>query len=215
LRVARNEPVKLRDRLWKANRRIFVTADTHFGDEAARVKFQRPFPDVEATDDAMIDAINERVGADDALLHLGDFFGRSEWSKSERSDAKRLRARIACRTIMLIRGNLDPDKSDWFDEMFASVDDILAWKGWPDGGALRVVACHYPMRQWQGWPGGALHLYGHVHGTLAEVDRSTDVGVDCWGFRPIELAPLLTMLAARPVATPESWPRGQPIRDAL
>ncbi len=211
--------MKIRDQLWKGKRRAFVIADTHFGDALAFAKFQRPFKDVDSADEGMIAAINEVVSERDTLLHVGDVFGEREWTKDERRKAKQLRERIACRTILLVRGNLDPIGERWFDGMFESVDDVLTWKGWPsDDGAhadRRVIACHYPMRQWQGWPNGALHLYGHVHGTLAEQDRSTDVGVDCWSYRPLELAPLLTWLAHRPWTTPSEWPRLQVMRDRV
>ena len=53
-------------------RRVWVTADTHFGDEDAIARFGRPFPDVHAMDEALLEAINLRVGRRDVLLHLGD-----------------------------------------------------------------------------------------------------------------------------------------------
>lgn len=206
--------MKIRDRFWKGSRRTFVTADTHFGDAVAFAKFARPFESVQATDEAIVRAINESVGRNDILLHLGDLFGEREWTRAERSAAKRLRDGIRCRRIVLVRGNTDPVGERWFDGMIEEAHDLLTWRGWPGNDRVRAVACHYPMRQWQGWPSGAVHLYGHVHGTLPECGRSTDVGVDCWGFRPIELAALLDALAARPFECPTEWPRQQPVRNA-
>ena len=52
-------------------RRVWVTADTHFGDTDAIVRFGRPFPDVQAMDEAMLESINARVDRGDVLLHLG------------------------------------------------------------------------------------------------------------------------------------------------
>jgi calcineurin-like phosphoesterase family protein len=207
--------VKLREILWTRTRRTYVTADTHFGDAIAFRKFRRPFASVEAADEAMIAAMNERVGARDILLHVGDLFGEREWTATEKRKAARLRDRIACRKIVLVTGNTDPVGERWFDGLVHEAHDILSWRGWPGEERVRVVACHYPMRQWQGWPSGAVHLYGHVHGTLPEEGRSTDVGVDCWRCAPIDLATLLDGLARRPFVCPARWPRRQPVRDPL
>ncbi len=207
--------MKLRDSFWKRNRRTYVTADTHFGDEIAFTKFGRPFADVEAMDLALVAAINARVGARDVLLHVGDLFGEREWTRPEKLRAKRLRDRILCRKIILVAGNCDPVGERWFDGMVEETHDILTWRGWPGEDRIRVVASHYPMRQWQGWPSGAIHLYGHVHGTLAEQGRSTDVGVDSWDFAPIDLASLLDWIRARPFRCPDDWPREQVRREAM
>ena len=37
---------------------------------------------------------------------------------------------------------------------------------------------------------GALNLHGHSHGRLKPLTRQIDVGVDVWGFRPVDLAVL-------------------------
>jgi calcineurin-like phosphoesterase family protein len=207
--------VKPRDYFWKASRRTFVTADTHFGDDVALRKFGRPFRSVDECDEALIAAMNARIGRNDVLLHVGDLFGEREWSRGEKLRARRLRDRIRCRRIVLITGNTDPVGERWFDSMIEEAHDILTWRGWPGEERTRVVACHYPVRQWQGWPSGAVHIYGHVHGTLPEVGRSTDVGVDCWKFQPIELSSLLGWLKARPFNCPKEWPRAQAARSAL
>jgi calcineurin-like phosphoesterase family protein len=49
----------------------------------------------------------------------------------------------------------------------------------------RLVLCHYAFRTWNGMAKGALNLHGHSHGRLKPLPRQTDVGVDCWDFRPI------------------------------
>jgi calcineurin-like phosphoesterase family protein len=207
--------VKTRDLFWKGTRRTYVTADTHFGDAIAFKKFKRPFASVEACDQAMIAAINRRVGARDILLHVGDLFGEREWTRGEKRRAGTLRDSIRCRKIVLVRGNTDPVGERWFDGMIEESHDLLTWRGWPGEEKGRVVACHYPLRQWQGWPSGAVHLYGHVHGTLPELGRSTDVGVDCWGFAPSDLAELLSVLRKRSFTCPSVWPREQAERTAI
>ena len=105
--------------------------------------------------------------------------------------------------------------SDGSVEKFEAAHEILGLKGWSDAGEQgehRVVMCHYGLRVWQGRPGGALHLYGHTHGTLPESGRSTDVGVDCWRYRPQPLGRVLAMLAEREVMMDEVRSRLQPDR---
>jgi hypothetical protein len=42
---------------------------------------------------------------------------------------------------------------------------------------------------------GALHLYGHSHGSLPGCGRSLDVGVDCWDWRPATVPEILERMA--------------------
>jgi len=182
--------------LWKPRRNVFVTADTHFGDAVAFQKFARPFASVDAMDGALVAAINECVGKRDVLLHIGDFGGDHTWTTLERARLRAVRDGIACASIVLVRGNVDPVGARWFDRMFEETHDVLTWKGWPGASTakpLRVVASHYPL--------------------LAEEGRSTDIGVDCWSYRPVDLTSVLNMLAARPFQVPTVWPIRQPSRE--
>jgi calcineurin-like phosphoesterase family protein len=56
-------------------RRVWITADTHFGETEALSMFGRPFADTRAMDEALLDGINRCVAKRDVLLHLGDFCG--------------------------------------------------------------------------------------------------------------------------------------------
>ena len=46
---------------------------------------------------------------------------------------------------------------------------------------------------------GAWHLYGHSHGLLPDDPNalSLDVGVDCWGFRPVSFAQIQACMATK------------------
>ena len=195
--------------------RVFITADTHFGHVDALERFDRPFSDVEAMDLALVEGINRVVGRDDLLYHLGDFVGPTPKGVSRTRHAVSIRERIDCRRIILVRGNHDPRGKPAFDALFESVDDLLSFRGWEDAGRQgehRVVMAHYGMRIWQGRRDGSLHVHGHTHGTLPEVGRSTDVGVDCWGLRPRPLGDVLSMLANREIDMDEGNGRVQPVR---
>ncbi len=188
--------------LAKTERRVFVTADSHFGHADAMQWYGRQYPSVDAMDAALLEGINARVDAQDILLHLGDFMVKGGGRKWERDDFKRAheyRDRIHCKRVHLIQGNHDPRGEEKFDLLFASVDEIVSVKG-VQGIEERVVLFHYPLEQWQGRPTGAMHLHGHVHGFGTDVARRHDCGVDQKdnGCTPLCLNELLKRMRATP-----------------
>ena len=200
--------------LAKPGRRVLVTADTHFLDPEACARYGRPFESTAAMDEALIERINASVGERDVLLHVGDFASPAEWTPESRRATEAVRDRIACRRIVLVRGNQDPRKR-WFERLFHEVHDHLSFGvALADGSGIRTVVDHYPTRMWHGWVSGAVHLHGHAHAAIEESGRSTDVGVDCWGFEPVLLVDLVAMLARRPFTPPDAFPRRQEMRRA-
>lgn len=190
--------------------RVFVTADTHFGQANAIAAYDRRFRDDGEMENAYVDGINASMGDDDLLLHLGDFVGDLGSKKEKVRVAARVRERITVGRIVLVRGNHDPVHRD-FDGLFTSVHDLLDFR-WP-AGAARVICCHYPLRSWRGNRKGSVHLHGHAHGRVEEIGRATDVGVDCWSDRPVALDDLVTALTTREiVAFPMKRLRRQPNR---
>jgi len=185
--------------LVKTTRRIFVTADTHFGHADALRIFARPFPSVAAMDQAMLDSINATVGAKDILVHLGDFMGPTEWDAKARKRAEALRGAIACKRVYLVRGNHDPSDEKRFDALFEGVADVVSARGIA-GVDERIVMFHYPIAQWQGRPNGGFHLHGHVHGHGESLARRCDVGIDATAHagRPLALAGLVGDLRKTP-----------------
>lgn len=196
----------------KPGRRVLVTADTHFLDPEACRRYDRPFESTVAMDDALVERINATVGERDVLIHAGDFASPPEWNRKARSAVEAIRDRIACRRIVLVRGNQDLRKR-WFERLFAEVHDRLSFRvTLADGARVRTVIDHYPTRMWHGWISGAVHLHGHAHASIAEEGRSTDVGVDCWHYEPVPLAAAVALLALRPFTPPEAFPRKQGMR---
>ena len=86
---------------------MWFTADLHLGDTNTLHDMDRPFGSVEEMNRKVIDAINECVAADDRLYILGDFTYRLPLA-----EAVRLRERIECQNVTLIRGNHDGDWED-------------------------------------------------------------------------------------------------------
>jgi calcineurin-like phosphoesterase family protein len=166
----------------------FFTADHHFGHANIIEMCKRPFADVDAMDRAMITIWNETVAPNDTVWHLGDFAYRCE-PKRKRAILSRLHG-----NKHLIVGNHDDgDTRSMAWGSVSQMKDISV-----DG--QRIFLCHYGMRTWPASRHGALHLYGHSHGTLPGNSQSLDVGVDVWDFRPLTLAEIKEVLEREPSA---------------
>ena len=163
---------------------VWFIADTHFGHlHILRQRGER-FGSIIEHDDVLVGRWNETVGPGDEVWHLGDFAG----------DASRARcAELFDRlhgTKRLIRGNHDTNRVltlPWADPPAESARITVR----EAGSEWRLYLAHYAHRAWPGLWRGTRHLYGHTHGTLPDTQRSCDVGVDAWDFRPVGLAALI------------------------
>lgn len=164
----------------------FFTADTHLGHAGLLKHGYRPFPSVEAMDEALIEAWNARVSPRDTVWHLGDF------TLSGAEAAERYLSRLNGK-LHLIWGNHDRNSvrrlPRWASSSYAQ--DMRL-----DGHKLTL--CHYAFRVWDGCGRGALMLHGHSHNNLPASSQSLDVGVDAWGYRPVTLPEILERLATLP-----------------
>lgn len=164
----------------------FFTSDTHLGHANIIRYCARPFASVGEMDGGIITAWNAVVQPDDDVWHLGDFAYRNSRATSS------YLARLAGRKH-LVWGNHDSAEtrclSGWASSQ--AMAEITV-----DG--IRIVLLHYAMKVWPRSHHGALHFYGHSHGTLPGDSQSLDVGVDCWGFRPVRLAEIKRRLAVLP-----------------
>jgi calcineurin-like phosphoesterase family protein len=164
------------------DKKYFFTSDTHFGHSNIIKYSNRPFNHVDDMDQHLIQQINQYVGPDDVLWHLGDF---SMYSHSKNRDnryydqCKRYRDQIKCRNVNIVWGNHDDTSiRDLFNEA-CFLKELRVTKD------QMFVLCHYAMAIWNKSHRGAIHLYGHSH-SMAEpwLDknmpgrRSIDVGVD-------------------------------------
>ena len=179
--------------------KVWFTADLHLGHGNILRFCQRPFlsaaeqellqslgargkwrvseESLRRHDEALLEAINERVGPDDMLWVVGDFC----WGSLV--DAMRYRGRIHCRNVYLVWGNHDhrsvgPAFSGTIEQGMIEVEGQAIWLN------------HYPMRSWNRSFQGSWHLYGHVHGLLVAQDAeqdwmlTRDVGVDACDYQP-------------------------------
>lgn len=178
-----------------SSHRTWFTADTHFGHRGILAMEGRPWDDIARHDDDLVYAWNSVVRPGDEVFHLGDFAMNSSAERCQEVFAQLLGNRH------LIVGN--HDKLRHLDLGWASSPEMLRTVH-VDG--TRLVLCHYGLRTWSGSWRGALHLYGHSHGKLSGTSRSLDVGVDCWGFRPVGLTEIRERLAATPTPPEEQRP---------
>ena len=160
----------------------YYIADPHFGHENILQLCGRPFDSVEAMNEALIAAWNERVTGNDTAFILGDLFYRC-------ADPEPILRRLKGRKRLII-GNHD---ASWMDRVdlsryFVSVDNFLEITD----GVRGVTLCHYPLLTWK----HKLRTYmvhGHIHNDttsdffplLAARERVLNAGVDINGFRPV------------------------------
>lgn len=170
-------------------------ADAHFGHRGILKMSGRPWDDIARHDEDLIHAWNSRVRPSHDVFFLGDFAMNSSPERCQQ-----VFARLNGKKHLIV-GNHDGPRHiglPWASEP-ADLRTVHV-----DG--TRIVLCHYALRTWNGSWRGALHLYGHSHGTLPGTSRSCDVGLDCWGYRPVNLAEIRERLAATPTPPEEQGP---------
>jgi calcineurin-like phosphoesterase family protein len=170
-------------------RRVFWTADTHFGHANIIRYCRRPFGSAREMDDALVANWNAIVGPRDTVSHLGDFAHGAD-GKHIRSVFHRLNG-----IKRLVVGNHDGPETlalPWAEPPTHLASTSV------DG--TRVVMRHYGLRIWPGMRGKAISLYGHSHGRLPGTTRSLDVGTDCWGYAPVGIEAIRHRLETLPEA---------------
>jgi calcineurin-like phosphoesterase family protein len=156
---------------------VWFTADTHFGHAGALSLYRRPFSSVAEMNAAMVAHWNETVRPGDDVWHLGDFALRTGAAA-----AGDLLRSLNGRKHLVIGNNDPPD-----------ITALAEWSSVQSYAEItleghQLVLCHYAFRTWNGMAKGALNLHGHSHGRLKPLRHQTDVGVDAWDFRPIQVA---------------------------
>ena len=196
---------------------LWFTSDTHYNHSnicRATTRWvdadsvTRDFSSLEKMNEDLVFWINQRVGQDDILIHLGD------WSFGGFESIKEFRDRIICKNVHLVFGNHDHHISknkDNIQSIFSSTHDYLdldvSWwvKDWKVAKKerQRFICMHYPIASWNGMNDGVIHLHGHVHlpNRLRVAEgKAMDVGVDGNEMEPISLENILKIMQNQPVA---------------
>lgn len=178
---------------------VWITSDTHFShknicrgvtewrNEKGEIPLERvrDFDTIEKMNDTIVNNINNVVGQDDLLIHLGDFsFGGFE-------NIQKFWDRLICKNINIIPGNHDhhiTNDKDGIRGLFLNVDhyDTI-----PISKGCSLILFHYPILSWDGLGKGNIHLHGHSHlpnDKKFGVGRRMDIGIDGHpDFRPYHL----------------------------
>lgn len=155
---------------------------------------------VEFMNDKLIENINNIVGKDDILYHLGDwcFAPKNEYYKAARS----YRDKINCKEIYITWGNHDNFQ---IRDLFNGCYDILN----VNVNNQRIVLCHYAFAIWDKSHRGAISLYGHSHSNAENwLDaampgrRSMDVGIDnasklLGDYRPFSFEDIMNIMSKK------------------
>jgi calcineurin-like phosphoesterase family protein len=148
--------------------------------------------------------INEVVGQDDILFHLGD------WSFGGFEQIEIFRNQIVCKNVHIITGNHDhhiENNRENCQSLFSSVNKYLNLNvKWSNGHAghndQRFALMHFPIASWDNMARGAIHLHGHVHfepNVRIGKGKMMDVGVDGNALYPIEMRTVLSMMRDQPI----------------
>ena len=195
--------------------RLFFTSDTHYNHAnictatttwVGAENLTRKFNTLNHMNDTLVNNINELVGENDVLIHLGD------WSFGGFEKISEFRNRIICKNIHLTYGNHDHhirnNKED-IKDIFSSTHDYLfldirrpsiVGKGQMD--KYSFVCMHYPIASWDSMNDGVIHLHGHVHlppNLRLGEGKSLDVGVDGNNLHPISLDEVLSIVKNQPI----------------
>lgn len=211
---------------------VWFTSDTHFGHRNIPVYSKRAFclgdselakaeliwsgeskkgvwapskESLDRMDEYLIGKINENVGRDDILWHLGDF---CFWKRADTSVAKGYLDRINCKNVFLISGNHDtPEIKRAFRECYDYREIKVQ--------SRHVVLSHYAHCFWNKSHYGSWMLYGHAHGSAEGwLDsnmpgrKSMDVGVDnafrvLGEYRPFSFREIVSIMESRPGFHPD------------
>lgn len=160
----------------------YYIADTHFGHKNILKLCGRPYEDIDAMNEALIAAWNERVTGNDTVFIVGDLFFRC-------ADPEPILQRLKGKKRLII-GNHD---SSWMDKVdlkryFVSTDHFLEITD----GVRAITLCHYPLLTWK-HKQRTYMVHGHIHNDttadyfplIAIRERMLNAGVDINGFRPV------------------------------
>jgi calcineurin-like phosphoesterase family protein len=155
----------------------WFTSDTHYGHKNI-IRFcewsRGHFKNTDEMDEVMINNWNEVVSENDAVYHLGDFAFAPQ--NRIREVLSRLRGRI-----YVLAGNHDKAISGSFGQSlvdFNYISGLIPACHEISVNGQRFILNHYAMRIWNKSHYGAMHLFGHSHGSLPGYGKSVDVGVD-------------------------------------
>lgn len=174
-------------------RNIWFTSDCHYGHANIIDYCKRPFRNVQEMDEALIANYNALVQPDDMVYFLGDFcFSREPKKIFDRLNGKKhlILGNHDLSGSGALRKGLDECAWEWIKSTY-----LLQLK--KKSRSKSVWLSHYAHRVWPSSHKGSMHLYGHSHGDLPDHNKSCDVGVDAWDYKPVRADTILKLLEGR------------------
>jgi len=175
--------------------RLWFTSDTHYNHAnicSSTTKWTNPvtlrdFKSLEHMNATLVGNINEKVGQDDILFHLGD------WSFGGFDQIQKFRDQIVCKNVHIILGNHDhhiADNKEGIQSLFSSVnkyvDLVVKYNiGTPLQGEVRFALMHFPIASWDNMARGE--------------GKMMDVGCEGNGLYPIDMSEIISIMRDRPV----------------
>lgn len=189
---------------------IWFTSDTHYGhsnivkgtSKWSGAQTCRDFPSLEAHDRELVDQINKYVKKSDTLIHLGD------WSFGGKQNIGKFLDQLNVFEIKLVYGNHDHHirKDRSLEFRFRFTGEILTARE----NGYTFFCSHYKHHVWDKSHHGAIHLYGHSHGSCEHIPlgKSMDVGVDnafklLGEYRPFSINEIIDVMKDREIYFPD------------
>lgn len=192
--------------------KVWITSDTHYshknicrgvtnwrlpnGDVPEAQT--RPYETVEKMNSAIVNNINECVGQDDVLIHLGD------WSFGGFETIEEFHNRLICKNIHLVLGNHDHH----IDRNRQNIRNLFTSVNWFEQFEYQgetLECCHYPISSWNGLRKGRIHFHGHCHlpyNKKVTNGRRMDIGMDgSIGMMPYDLKELIKVMKKLPIGS--------------
>jgi len=188
---------------------VWITSDTHYHhknicrgvtnwrtkDGKIPIDQTRNFQDLDEMDSVIINNINQKVGPNDTLIHLGDVaFGGFEM-------ISQFLDRLVCKNVHLVLGNHDQHitkNRENIRDRFLSVSNYLE----VSIDDVNFVLSHYPFASWNKLGKGSIHLHGHVHFSAKDKwgkGKRLDVGMDGNGYFPYKITEIVHMMDRRQI----------------
>ena len=182
---------------------IYFCSDTHFNHNNILTyePISRPFKDIHAMNNYIINSWNERIDDNDDVYVLGDFF------MGKLDEIEPILSRLKGK-IHLIRGNHDqPNRIKIYESHGIDVKDIdyIKYKG------RFFILCHFPIaneefiKMVREDNSEVICLYGHVHSNTVKGyhDGMFHVGMDTNELTPISIEEIWQQSWSREQMTPE------------
>jgi len=196
------------------NQRLWFTSDTHYSHKnicSATTQWTNPhntrkFDSLEQMNNTLVQNINDNVGENDILYHLGD------WSFNGFDKIIEFRNRLNCKNIHLILGNhdthIEKNKED-VQNLFASVNKYVELSVLYHPNSVTTlkenfVLMHFPIASWNNLARGTIHLHGHIHFTTDKRmgrGKMMDVGCDGNNLKPIDFMDIIYIMRNQPIAS--------------